>query len=274
MWLAVGIFTGGKMESKMEARILFGSCPLCGSNEIFKSVTGDCSKHPLYQAVLPSKIQWIDCGQCGHQFTDGYFTEDALKIIFSKTHDNQKVGHQLEDQRIVSASMVEKVIPFRSKGTWLDVGFGNGSLLFTAAEYGFEAIGVDLRAENVKTMKELGYQAYCSLVEEIDFEKMISVVSLMDVLEHIPRPKEVLRSLYSSMEQDGCLLISMPNTENIIWKLMCTQNANPYLGEIEHYHNFSRTRLFSLLKECGFEAVRYGVSTRYRACMEVIALKQ
>ena len=76
------------------------------------------------------------------------------------------------------------------------------------------------------------------------------------------------------MEDDGCLIISMPNKENIVWKLMNQNNQNPYLGELEHYHNFSRTRLFSLLEECGFSAVRYGVSERYRVCMEVVAIKR
>ncbi len=55
---------------------------------------------------------------------------------------------------------------------------------------------------------------------------------------------------------------------------MSQQNLNPYLGEIEHYHNFSRTRLFELLEECGFGIVKYGISERYRVCMEIIASKK
>lgn len=262
------------MNSTLICRIPFEECPLCSSTKITKSIVGDCSKHRLYHPSLPSKMQWMDCEACGHQFTDGYFTDEALELIFSKTHDNQKVGHKLEDQRRISAHMIEKVIPYKAGGTWLDVGFGNGSLLFTAQEFGFDVIGVDLRKDSVALMKRLGFQAHCKLVETIDFEENISVLSMMDVLEHIPHPRTVLTSLHGKMEQNGCLLISMPNSENIVWKLMTEQNKNPYLGEIEHYHNFSRKRLFSLLKECGFEAVRYGISERYRVCMEVVAIRQ
>ena len=98
---------------------------------------------------------------------------------------------------------------------------------------------------------------------------------MMDVLEHIPYPKEVLISLHSKMEKDGCLLISCPNSESWIWKFMVSQpqNENPYFNTIEHYHNFSRTRLVSLLDECGFNVKKYGVSERYRSCMEIIAQK-
>jgi len=66
----------------------------------------------------------------------------------------------------------------------------------------------------------------------------------------------------------------MPNIESPVWKAMDDTQTNPYWGEIEHYHNFSRTRLYALLEETGFTPVRYGVSERYRAAMEVIALKK
>lgn len=219
-------------------------------------------------------MQWMDCGRCGHQFVSGHYTEAALSIIFSVTGERQTVGNQIEKNRIVSARMIDRVTPFQSVGIWLDIGFGNGSLLFTAEEYGFDVIGVDLRQESVDAMKGLGFQVHCDLVQNLSFNKKVSVVSMMDVLEHIPYPKEVLHYLNENMEENGCLLISMPNTENILWKLMTQQNKNPYYGELEHYHNFSRTRLYSLLEECGFTAVNYGVSERYISCMEIVAIKK
>ena len=48
-------------------------------------------------------------------------------------------------------------------------------------------------------------------------EKKIAVVSMMDVLEHMPYPKKILNHLHSKLEDGGCLIISMPNKENIIW---------------------------------------------------------
>ena len=258
----------------MECRILYQQCPLCGSKSFRKSLIGDCSNRPQYNPAIPALMQWMDCNQCQHQFIDGYFTEDALSLVFAKTLDSQKVGYEIEQQRKVSAKMVEKVLPYKSAGTWLDVGFGNGSLLFTAQEFGFESIGVDLREDSVNAMKQLGFEAHCQLVETVEFNNALSVVSMMDVLEHIPYPKDVLIQINSKMEEDGVLLISMPNTENIIWKLMTEQSKNPYLGELEHYHNFSRTRLVALLGECGFDVVRYGISERYRVCMEIVAVKR
>lgn len=66
----------------------------------------------------------------------------------------------------------------------------------------------------------------------------------------------------------------MPNSESMLWRALDQTKTNPYWGELEHYHNFSRTRLYQLLEETGFEPVIYGISERYRACMEVIARKK
>ena len=261
------------VKEKVEARILYENCPLCKSDKIIKSVIGDCSKQRLYNPIIPTKMQWMDCEDCHHQFINGHFTDEALEVIFSQQPEEQVVGFEVEKQRPVSARIIEKIIPFKSNGIWMDVGFGNGSLLFTADEYGFEPIGVDLRKDGVLRLQNLGIQAHCELVQNIEFEKSISVVSMMDVLEHIPFPKDVLISLHSKMDEDGCLLISCPNSESWIWKLMATQNINPYFNTIEHYHNFSKTRLVLLLNECGFNIKKYGISERYRSGMEIIAQK-
>jgi SAM-dependent methyltransferase len=257
----------------MSDRVLFKKCPLCESDKLENTVIGDCSKHPLYNNALAPTIQWQQCNECFHTFTDGFYTDDACKIIFGKTHDHQKVGGPIEQNRNVSSKMVEKVLPFASEGSWLDVGFGNGSLLFTAQEYGFKPIGIDLRIDNVNTLKSLGIDSYCEDLSSLALPEKLSVISMADVLEHVPYPKNALIAANNLLKENGVLLVSMPNTENLLWKVLSDQNQNPYWGEMEHYHNFSRTRLYALLREFGFEPVRYGISERYRVCMEVVSVK-
>tara|TARA_B110000208_G_scaffold184812_1_gene239100 strand:- start:348 stop:1481 length:1134 start_codon:yes stop_codon:yes gene_type:complete len=254
-----------------EIRILYENCPLCESNNISKSVVGDCSQQSLYNRIIPPIMQWMDCEDCQHQFINGHFTDEALEVIFSITPEHTTFGHNFEEGRKLAARMIDAVAPYQSCGTWLDVGFGNGSLLLTADEYGYEPIGVDLREDGVVALKAEGIQAHCDLVQNIEFEKSISVVSMMDVLEHIPYPKEVLMSMHSIMDEDGILLVSMPNSESWLWKFWSRENKNPYFNTIEHYHNFSKTRLVSLLDECGFTFKKYRVSERYRSGMEIIA---
>lgn len=257
----------------MPERILYERCPLCESENIQPHKIGDCSNHALYNSKLESAMRWKECSACSHIFTEGYFTEEACQIIFEKTNENQKLGGPLEQNRSVSAKMIDRVLPYVSEGVWLDVGFGNASLLFTAQEYGFTPIGTDLRVANVDTLNSLGIEAYAKNITDLELKSACSVISMADVLEHIPYPKDALLAANRMLRADGILLISMPNSENIIWDLMTQQDINPYWGEIEHYHNFSRTRLYALLAEYGFAPRRYGISERYRLCMEIVAQK-
>ncbi len=254
-------------------RIPFQRCPLCDGTDIPLLRTGDCSRHALYTPVIPATMTWLRCKSCGHVFTDGHFTEEAAAAIFSRTHAYQEPGADLERQRLVAARIVEQVAAYVHEGPWLDVGFGNGALLFTAAEWGFEPVGTDLRKASVETMARFGIEAHATDLTGVPGEARYSVVSLADVLEHMPFPRAGLASAHRLLRDGGILFVSMPAYDSPVWRYLDVHNANPYWGELEHYHNFSRERLNALLEEAGFTPLRYGVSQRYRACMEIIAEK-
>jgi predicted SAM-dependent methyltransferase len=91
------------------------------------------------------------------------------------------------------------------------------------------------------------------------------------VLEHMPFPQNGLVAARRLIRPEGILFVSMPNYNCAAWRLLDACNANPYWGELEHFHNFSRKRLYCLMEQNGFEAIHYGISERYRVCMEVIA---
>ena len=236
-------------------------------------LTADCTNSEMYRQPLSGTISWLQCQECEHIFTDGYYTEEALAVVFKGVADNQKPGKNVENNRLISARMIEKVLPFKNSGVWIDVGFGNGSLLMTADEFGFDAVGLDLRESTVIGMKLLGFEVYQRDLTGFDGDRPVAVVSMADVLEHTPFPKEVLRAAHRLLEPGGALFLSMPNADSPIWKMATRQNANPYWGELEHYHNFGRARLYRLLEEVGFNVRRYGISQRYRMCMEVVATR-
>ena len=258
-------------QNPEQMRILYSQCPLCDGEKVETRCIADCSAHPLYHPALPPKIIWKRCCACEHVFTDGYFCDEALNLVFSKTHENQTPGHDFENQRRISAKMVEQVARHQDAGRWLDVGFGNGSLLFTAQEWGFETIGLDLRPSSVALMRQMGFETHCIELESFKTERKLSVISMADVLEHMPFPKQALITAAGLLEPNGILFLSMPSYDTTAWRLLDKTKSNPYWGELEHYHNFSRKRLYDLLDEAGFTPVSYSISERYRVGMEIIA---
>ncbi len=254
-------------------RVLYTACPLCGSEDIAHLRSADCSNAAVYNKALSNTITWKRCTTCDHVFTEGYFTDEALGVLFQKTQSNQVAGADLERNRVVAARMIEKVLPFKSHGLWVDVGFGNGALLMTADEFGFETLGLDLRETSVIPMKLLGFDCRTADICDLTLDQPASVISMADVLEHTPFPKTCLEAAHRLLAEDGALFLSMPNSDAFAWRMSDQQKANPYWGEIEHYHNFGRKRLYALLEETGFRPRAYGISERYRMCMEVIATK-
>ncbi len=248
-------------------RIHYKSCPLCGGRSEPR-LHVDWTRHTRYDPRLPDTIEWHQCVTCDHVHTSGYFDDSALSVIFEKTINEQKVGEDVEYQRWLAAKLIEKVLPHRSDGRWLDVGFGNGALLLTAREYGFEPVGIDIRPENVERLQELGIDAKQCQID--DMRGSFHVISLCDVLEHIHYPESTLNHARHLIASDGVLVVSCPNSEAASWQ-QTEPEANPYWREIEHCHNFSKARLYALLRECGFEPVRYGISERYYSCMEILA---
>lgn len=257
-------------------RIPYERCPLCDGTELLDLLEGDCSQHPLYQPALPAEVLWRGCEHCGHLFTEGYLADESLDLLLSRSNPSQTPGADVERLRPVSGRIVSRVSQVRGEvgGRWLDVGFGDGSLLTTAEEFGYQAVGLDLRRECVDALVELGYDARCQTLDELDGEEQFDVVSLADSLEHMPFPVEVMSDVFRLLRPGGLVFISMPNVDTYVWKLLDEAGNNPYWGELEHFHNFSREHLYWLLRKTGFEPCHYGISERYRSGMEVIAVRQ
>lgn len=264
------------MPLSNEARHLYGCCPLCESPGISLLRETDCRGHPMYNPELPGTIRWKQCDACGHSFTEGFFTDEALDVLLSNVQDCQAPDlGKLEKARGTSAAIVDSIssVLGKQEGKWLDVGFGNGSLLITCEEYGFEPMGIDLRKETVEKIKPLGIEAHCMQLMDLEEVGAFTVISMADVLEHMPYPKQALARAYRLLSPGGVLFVSCPNSDSLLWRPLTESNMNPYWWEIEHYHNFGRKRLYSLMVEHGFTPVRYSASRRYRVGMEVISTR-
>lgn len=247
---------------------------MCGHTEGDGVGSADVTKHPLYKEGLPPTLEWLRCGRCEHVFARGWFRPDALELLFSGANASQLPGNgNLDQQRQQSARIIERVVAARdgALGRWLDVGFGNGAVVTTAAEFGFHAVGIDVRAEAVERLKLFGFEAHCAPLESFTPAEKFDVVSLCDVLEHVTWPRAALEKAVSLLAPGGCLFVSTPNREAFHWRVLDLAKQNPYWAELEHLHIFGRTQLVKVLEELGLPSCRYSVSERYLVGMELLA---
>jgi 2-polyprenyl-3-methyl-5-hydroxy-6-metoxy-1,4-benzoquinol methylase len=120
------------------------------------------------------------------------------------------------------------------------------------------------------SMQKIGIESHCIDIAAFDGADRFSVISMADILEHMPFPQDGLAAARRLLRSDGILFLSMPNYNCTVWRLLDATNTNPYWVELEHHHNFSRIRLYELARAMGFEPICYGVSERNRSYMEVV----
>lgn len=193
----------------------------------------------------------VRCARCGLMMTSPRDDDVTLRRIYSELTDrsfgpeDQARGRNLVDE----LALVESNRP---PGRLLDVGCGTGRFVCAARKAGWEATGVDASASAVKSGEERcpGAHFQAGLVPEIDFPAgSFDVVTLWNVLEHLPRPAETLERIRMWLPRDGWLFLSLPNADSRIARLM---GKRWILLLREHLWYFSPATIAALLSRSGF----------------------
>jgi len=145
----------------------------------------------------------------------------------------------------------------------LDVGCGDG-LTSSVLLPDCKVVGVDVSDTALAAAGERGLET-----RQADLEAGLpklggkfDAVLLLDILEHVADPEALLSDVVSRMKRDTLLVVSVPNTMNLLTRLYFL--AGRYVdvmdlahkeGKIfsEHLHVFSRGRLEALLSAAGLK---------------------
>jgi SAM-dependent methyltransferase len=147
-------------------------------------------------------------------------------------------------------SRIESRLPRR--GRLLDFGCAAGYFLELARDNGWEIAGVELAADMASQASQaLGVPIAQSLagLERSDFD----AVTLWEVVEHLPRPVEMLADLRSRLRPGGLLMLSTPNTSH--WQAVRAPDAWPSYRPPSHLLYFTRDTLADALRRAGFAGV-------------------
>src|SRR5699024_2474410 len=94
----------------------------------------------------------------------------------------------------------------------LDIGSGTGDFLNASKEYGISSTGT----EPNEHARKLSITKGNKVVEDLDKLEgtNFDVITLWHVLEHVYQPSEYLEKINRLLNQDGLLLIAVPNHES------------------------------------------------------------
>jgi 2-polyprenyl-3-methyl-5-hydroxy-6-metoxy-1,4-benzoquinol methylase len=141
-------------------------------------------------------------------------------------------------------------LPLVVRGTrLLDVGAGSGVLVEQAARLGWEAEGVEPSAWLAERARERGLSVLTGTLPHPGLTPPYDVVTLVDVIEHVPDPRGLVEEVQELLRPGGLLLVVTPDVSSLAARAL---GPRWWHFRIAHVGYFSPSTLDALLSISGF----------------------
>lgn len=229
-------------------------CPIC------KSAINNKIAHiklllPDY-IRLPSEYNVVSCCNCGFCFSDTKATAEDYDQYYMNSNVYSGVP-AAETHWDALHSCAGKYIDelLNKESHILDMGFGQGRFLLYLKKLGYgNIVGIDPSPESVENIKKENiYAAQGSIMDAPSngMAETMDCVFLFDVIEHLLFPREALEKISGYIKEEGYLMFSVPNYENV--KFVNAPIPNQF--NQEHINYFSEKSIDNLLSGIGYKRI-------------------
>lgn len=227
-------------------------CNLCGSSQ--------------RQPYCPGNgLGLVRCQNCGLVYVSPRPDPNELYALYGETyfHNDESgvVGYSnyIADEaniRRTAARRLKRLSRWIQPGRMLDVGCAVGFFLDEARRQGWQPEGLDVSnfaVDYARTHFDLPARAGSFTGMEFAPESF-DLVTMWDVIEHVPDPKAYIQRAAAVLRPGGLLALATPDIESLPARLAGKRWVGYKLSE-EHVYYFSRRTLAKMLEEAGFEVV-------------------
>lgn len=235
----------------------FRKCPIC------ENKGGGVKPQEIYhlrmslpeEYHLPDSYHVVSCSECGFCYADTCATISDYDHYYEKINFYAHKPETLEYSQILNRwTAIIKSIATESSYI-VDMGFGDGRLLLTLKENGFNnLVGIDTTSEGVRLLRERGIAAYESSVYDEPIREIAGkadILIMSGVFEHLLLPNMALSNVKKWLKIGGKLLCLVPNMDN----LATTELPISYFFHHEHINYFTRDSLRYFMAKEGYKEV-------------------
>jgi SAM-dependent methyltransferase len=213
-------------------------CPLCGAEQTRLELTST------------QGFEVVRCESCRLVFTDARNAPppEALYPAFEQndTAAQRSARSALSLFSLQRAHLVESV---KTGGRLLDYGAGSGSFARFMANRGFEAVGLEPYSLGA-TVEEPGLRLIRAPLHQVKAELgQFDVITLWHVLEHVPKPIELMKELAVLLKPGGVVVVSVPNFSS--WQSAVFKGGWFHLDPPRHLLQFEPETLALCLSRAG-----------------------
>ena len=229
------------------------TCDLCGSQEAHLAYR---VRDANYGTLGSFSI--VRCSRCALIYLNPRPSVAELPAVYPETcyHPFSAVfSADSVAPGLVQWKRAQELTPASGPGRVLDVGCGDGLFLSAMQKLGWACVGVEPNGRAVEFARaRLQLDVREGDLFAINDELKFDLITMWDVLEHIPSPTSALRRANMLLAPDGRLALSVPNWDSFERQLF--RERWIALDAPRHLYHFSPQTITQLLRKCAFEIER------------------
>jgi 2-polyprenyl-3-methyl-5-hydroxy-6-metoxy-1,4-benzoquinol methylase len=209
----------------------------------------------------------VQCSDCSFVYVNPRIkTEELYKLYSSDYFHNSQFGYEnYEENARLRQLTFEKwyslIEPFLDgkKGKALDIGCASGDFIEVLMKKGWSDVeGIELDPTMIEILRQKNIKVSTTPIEKIELNKKYDLITLFDVIEHLPGLTEAIQKLHDILEPQGSIALITPDYASRQRKLFGKRwfQFKPY----EHIQYFSPETLARALKPHGLKIVHYAPS--------------
>jgi SAM-dependent methyltransferase len=227
--------------------MIWRPCPVCGGERHRPLLEFDDFQF-YADAAVPKRvnIRQVQCVDCFGVFMNPVFTSEGFAVLFAEagaSYGSTPARHAEQLGWLGQRGLLE------SGTTVLDVGCYDGSFIGKLPA-GIKGIGVDIDEPAIERARQrfggAGHRFIYADFEKVDVSEPVDVITMFHVLEHLPRPAEVLERLAQLATPRTRLLVEVPIVENVIFGDVCG------FLTVQHLTHFSKASLQNVMHRAGW----------------------
>jgi len=254
---------------------------------------------PLYESMFddrygyPGYFNIHRCSSCKQSQTTPLLRDEDLPGLYGNYYPRREIDIEALQRKVGNLSSPEEIKKRRRNGTdnqgqykaqpgmrVLDYGCGAGASLLEIEALGAEAYGIETDPNVQQVIDKLGLRIHIGTLDDAPFHGVLfDLIVLNQVLEHIPRPEELLEKLRALLKPGGKLVLSFPNANSIFSRVFKRTWINWHIPY--HLHHFTPKSARFFLEHCGWKIISLRTITpnlwtvlQFRALIETTTMGQ
>ena len=199
-------------------------------------------------------ISWTlsRCKDCSFVFANPCPTQEDLALLYSKVEDPDYSSEQYGRTKNFK-TILHRIHKYKTGNTLLDIGAASGIFLNLAQNEGFQVEGIEPSQSLSSQAKEkFNIDLHTISFEQFETKKRYSIITLLDIIEHVADPAGLIKKASMLLEENGLLVIVTPDIDS--WAARIFKRKWWHFRP-PHLHFFNLRTLELLLHSNHFEII-------------------